>query len=183
MSTPRRTFLRAILPTTAAVLAGCLGNGGVDGATDAGNATPTDTGMNGTDTPTDTGTANSTPTEDGAGGGDGTATPTESSGPASTAVAIKNFAYSPRRLSVDVGTTVTWTNEDDAPHDVVGKQFNDSAVDWEYDSGTFGKGGTTSFTFNSAGAYEYYCSVHGKSKMCGVVVVGDADDAGQLPCE
>jgi hypothetical protein len=47
-----------------------------------------------------------------------------------------------------------------------------------------GTGGeTTSYTFESAGVYEYYCSIHGQGRMCGVVLVGGATKPGPLPCE
>ena len=85
--------------------------------------------------------------------------------------------------SAPVGTTVTWTNEDGVDHDVVSRQFNDGAADWDYDSGNVAGDGTTSYTFESAGAYEYYCSIHGQGRMCGVVLVGDATKPGPLPCE
>ena len=53
-----------------------------------------------------------------------------------------------------VGTTVTWTNEDDAPHTV-------TADDNSFDSKTFGKGESFSFVFNKAGEFSYYCAIHG----------------------
>ncbi|MFB6217755.1 MAG: plastocyanin/azurin family copper-binding protein, partial [Halobacteriaceae archaeon] len=44
-------------------------------------------------------------------------------------------------------------------------------------------GRSTTHTFESAGAYEYYCTIHGKATMCGVVVVGGASYDGTLPCQ
>lgn len=40
-------------------------------------------------------------------------------------VAIQNFAFQPVNLQVKVGTTVTWTNNDTAPHTVT---FRDSTL-------------------------------------------------------
>lgn len=42
-----------------------------------------------------------------------TAAPTP---PPAVAVTIQNFAFSPPSVTVPVGTTVTWTNQDSAPH-------------------------------------------------------------------
>lgn len=100
----------------------------------------------------------------------------------STTVDMANTAYAPKVLEVDVGTTVEWTNEDSFPHDVVATQFNDGAASWDFDSGSISSGGSTSYTFDSEGVYEYFCSIHGEGTMCGVVLVGDASKAGDLPC-
>jgi plastocyanin len=77
-------------------------------------------------------------------------------------VKIDNFAFAPQRIVVQAGTTVTWTNADDAPHTVASttKLFKSSALD------------TTdkfSFTFATPGTYEYFCSLH--PHMTGTVVV------------
>src|SRR5436190_1460354 len=90
---------------------------------------------------------------------------------ADTEVRIDNFAFAPQRTAVKAGTTVTWINEDDTPHTVVssGKFFKSKALDTE---------DKFSFTFTTAGTYEYFCSLH--PHMTGVVVVeaaAGADDA------
>ena len=56
-------------------------------------------------------------------------------------------------LTVPVGTTVTWTNQDTTMHTV-------TAVDGSFDSGYYGEGESWSFTFTEAGEYEYYCIPH-----------------------
>ena len=77
-------------------------------------------------------------------------------------VKIDNFAFAPQRIVVQAGTTVTWTNADDAPHTVVSttKLFKSSALD------TADK---FSSTFATPGTYEYFCSLH--PHMTGTVVV------------
>jgi len=56
-------------------------------------------------------------------------------------------------LTVAPGTTVTWLNGDDIPHTVVAtnKAFRSRALDTE---------DTFSFTFTSAGEFDYFCSLH-----------------------
>ena len=88
--------------------------------------------------------------------------PAASARTAETEVKIDNFAFAPQRIVVQAGTTVTWTNADDAPHTVVSttKLFKSGALD------------TTdkfSFTFATPGTYEYFCSLH--PHMTGAVVV------------
>jgi nitrite reductase (NO-forming) len=61
--------------------------------------------------------------------------------------------YSQNVLTVSVGTSVRWTNEDTVIHTVTG-------VDGGFDSGFLGQGDTWSFTFDRPGEYEYYCLPH-----------------------
>lgn len=71
-------------------------------------------------------------------------------------VEIKDFAFTPSKITVKKGTTVTWTNQDTARHDITpdrpGEEFKASQL--------LAKGESYSFTFNTAGTYSYYCSPH-----------------------
>ena len=78
------------------------------------------------------------------------------------AAEIKQFAYQPKTLEVPVGTTITWTNADGAPHSVTAK-------DGTFDSGLFGQGGTFTQKFDQAGTIAYICTRHGS--MAGEVKV------------
>ena len=77
-------------------------------------------------------------------------------------VQIDQYAFLPPRIAVKPGTTVTWTNEDDAPHTVASsaKLFKSKALDTDQ---------KFSYTFAKAGTYSYYCSIH--PKMVGKIVV------------
>lgn len=97
-------------------------------------------------------------------------------------VTAKNTAFDPMRLSIDAGTTVTWTNEDSYGHDVTAAQFHDKAEDWNF-AEDLPPGESVSHTFDSADVYEYYCTIHGKGTMCGAVIVGDSSLTAALPCE
>jgi amicyanin len=79
-----------------------------------------------------------------------------------SAVAIDNFTFTPQRLTVKAGTTVTWTNKDDIPHAVAAgsKLFRSHTLDTDQDY---------SFTFTTPGTYEYFCSLH--PHMTGTIVV------------
>jgi plastocyanin len=74
---------------------------------------------------------------------------------ASYSVAMKGYAFSPASLSVPVGSTVTWTNQDTAPHDV-----KTTSGPVSIHSPMLDKGESWSFTFGTAGSYGYYCTVH-----------------------
>ena len=77
-------------------------------------------------------------------------------------VKIDNFVFGPQTLTVPVGATVTWTNKDDIPHTTVSTDgvFKSKVMDTE---------DKFSYTFDKAGTYSYYCTIH--PKMTGKVVV------------
>jgi plastocyanin len=78
-------------------------------------------------------------------------------------VRIDNFSFGPATLTVPVGATVAWTNQDDVPHTVVstdGKDIKSPVLDTDQ---------KFTHTFAQAGTYAYYCSIH--PKMTGKVIV------------
>lgn len=86
-------------------------------------------------------------------------------GPASAedaSVKIGNFTFEPQTLTVKVGTTVTWENDDDIPHVVAEKdaKFRSKALD---------TGDKFTQQFTTAGTIEYYCAIH--PMMTGKIVV------------
>lgn len=81
---------------------------------------------------------------------------------ANAEVTIDNFSFGPQTLTVPVGATVTWTNRDDIPHNVV-------STDGVFKSKVKDTDEKFSYTFTKAGTYSYFCSVH--PKMTGKVVV------------
>ena len=89
---------------------------------------------------------------------------------ATVTVSMQNVAYSPQQVTIAVGDTVTWTNDDPFAHSV-------TADDGSFDSSPgcpggacIDPGGTYSHTFTSAGTFTYHCRIHG-SAMTGTVVV------------
>ena len=74
-------------------------------------------------------------------------------GSAAESVAIRDFVFAPGNLQVPVGAKVTWTNYDDAPHSATAK-------DGSWDTRILNKGDSKTFTFDKAGDYTYYCTVH-----------------------
>lgn len=69
----------------------------------------------------------------------------------SYSISMKNYAFNPAVLNVDAGKTVIWTNNDTASHDISGNGFK---------SPVMSNGQTYSFTFNTAGTYDYICALH-----------------------
>lgn len=96
-------------------------------------------------------------------GGTPAATGSAADSPEEIAVDIVDFTF-PETLEITVGTTVTWTNQDEARHTVTSDPNGDA-----FQSGTMNQGESFSFTFTDAGTYEYFCEFH--AQMAGTVVV------------
>jgi plastocyanin len=71
-------------------------------------------------------------------------------------VLITNFAFEPNQLNISVNSSVIWTNEDAAPHNIV----SDKGAPEEIKSDLFSKGQSFEFNFTKAGLYPYHCGVH-----------------------
>jgi len=91
---------------------------------------------------------------------------------AATGVTIQNFAFAPSSVTVPAGTTITWTNQDSAPHTA-------TALDGTFDTGTLKQGQSATITLSKAGTFSYICSIH--PFMKGTVVVTAPVQAATAP--
>jgi plastocyanin len=82
-------------------------------------------------------------------------------------ITIKDFAYDPKELTVETGEVVTWTNADGAKHTVTAEPGDPV----EFKSETMQDGDSFAQTFSEPGTYAYFCSIHGRDRMAGTVVV------------
>ncbi|VAW07896.1 hypothetical protein MNBD_ACTINO02-370 [hydrothermal vent metagenome] len=102
--------------------------------------------------------------------GDTTAPTTQSSEPTITeplatmaGVQIVNFAFNEPAITVKVGDTVTWTNEEN------GIQHTTTADEGLWSSGSLDSGDMFEFTFSEPGTYTYLCTIH--PSMTGTITV------------
>lgn len=65
---------------------------------------------------------------------------------------IKSYTFQPGELTVIVGTTVTWSNQDSVQH-IVKSDMN------EFSSDTINPGKEFSYKFNAPGTYSYHCGI------------------------
>jgi len=77
-------------------------------------------------------------------------------------ISIINFQFTPAEVTIAPGESVTWVNDDGAPHGL------------EYNDGSLGKdlllpGESYNRRFDQPGTYDYNCSVH--PYMTGRVIV------------
>jgi plastocyanin len=76
--------------------------------------------------------------------------------------------YRPGVVTINVGDTVTWVNDDDVSHDAVGDGWSTSLL---------GYYASDSVTFTQAGRYPYHCSIHPQMRSA-VVVRGAGGGSG-----
>lgn len=98
--------------------------------------------------------AGSAPAGSPAAGGGGCTTSSEEG---AAQVGIENFTFSPGDVTAAVGETITWTNEDSAPHTAT---LDDGACD----TGNIAQGSTAGLVFDAAGTYPYHCTIHPNMK-------------------
>jgi plastocyanin len=82
---------------------------------------------------------------------------------AGTTVTMQDIQFAPKTLTVKVGQTVRWRNQDSVDHNVVatsGASFRSQA---------FGQGGTYAYTPTRSGTIKYVCTLH--PGMSGTLVV------------
>ena len=76
---------------------------------------------------------------------------------------MKEVRFMPDRLTIKVGETVTWRNEEALDHNVVAQKGA------KFRSRAFGQGGTYTFAPERAGTIDYVCTLH--PGMDGQIVV------------
>ncbi len=69
------------------------------------------------------------------------------------AIVIKNFSFTPARLTVVAGTTVTVTNTDQVPHTL-------TSGDGGFDTGEIGVGKKATIALQRLGTFTYSCQIH-----------------------
>jgi plastocyanin len=80
--------------------------------------------------------------------------------PSAVTVILRNMAFNPADVTVAVGGTVTFTNNDSVDHTVTGDSF---------DSGALAPGASFKQTFATAGSFPIHCTIH--PSMTGNVTV------------
>src|SRR6266508_5197604 len=92
---------------------------------------------------------------------------------ANATVSMRDVTFQPASVPVNVGESVTWTNQDGIPHSA-------KADNGSFDTGVFSTG-SRSVTFTSAGTIGYFCAVHPTVMRGTVRVLGAATPAPTPP--
>jgi plastocyanin len=94
------------------------------------------------------------------GGNTGGNTGGNNNGSTSSSITVGDNYFDPNSTTVKVGTTVTWTFGTGTTHNVT---FDDGTQSGDKSAGTYTR------TFNSAGTFNYRCTIHGG--MNGTIIV------------
>jgi plastocyanin len=118
-------------------------------------------------------------------------TPTSpASAPAGPVINLSSLMFNPATTTVQVGTTVTWRNDEPITHTVTSGRFtgidkttglrSSQKPDGAFNATLSGKGKTFSFTFTKPGDYTYYCDIHqGMNATIKVVADSTSPEGGQ----
>jgi plastocyanin len=89
-------------------------------------------------------------------------------------VNVLDNTFNEQNIQIQVGTKVVWTNNGRQDHDIVPA---DDAAGFGVERADFPPDAVYEYTFDQAGTYRYYCSLHGTESagMIGAVVVQDQD--------
>ncbi|MGI0023338.1 MAG: PEFG-CTERM sorting domain-containing protein [Nitrososphaeraceae archaeon] len=85
--------------------------------------------------------------------------------------------YIPIEVTIDVGSEVTWSNDDSAAHTVTSGDIKQDGPDGHFDSGLFMAGKSFTQKFEEAGEFPYFCLVH--PWMVGTVIAQEAHAEGE----
>jgi plastocyanin len=85
---------------------------------------------------------------------------------------IVDFDFAPRNLTVDAGTTVTWSNTGERPHTA-------SDRGGTFDTKPIAPGASAEVTFSAPGTYFYFCRIN-PAKMNGVVEVRPGNEPAKV---
>jgi plastocyanin len=90
--------------------------------------------------------------------------------PSGPVINLSSLMFDPASTTVQVGTTVTWRNDEPITHTITSGRFievdettglrSSQDPDGTFEATLPGKGKTYSFTFTKPGTYTYYCDIH-----------------------
>jgi plastocyanin len=95
----------------------------------------------------------------------------DAAGPPDGEIWAKDLAFQPAERTIHTGATVTWVNQDGVEHNIAMSEIPTGAT--ASGGPLAANGGTLTLTPTIAGAYKYYCTIHGTptSGMRGVLTV------------
>lgn len=96
-------------------------------------------------------------------GSDVTASTTSTQPPQSGTVAVSSVdnSFRPQDVTVTKGSTVVWTNDGRAEHNIVAV----GPTPFHVDAKTFPPGSTYTWDADEIGSFHYFCSIHGTATV------------------
>jgi len=84
-------------------------------------------------------------------------------------VTMKNWEFTPNALTINIGDSVIWINDDDSHHKII---FEDTSLK---SSENIKPEKEYLLTFNKPGENKYYCKYHHEYGMYGTIIVKGID--------
>lgn len=75
-------------------------------------------------------------------------------------VDIRNFSFEDKKIRIQIGQTVRWTNHDPVEHTVTSGNPGDADAGSVFDSGQLAINDEFEFMFSEVGDYSYFCIPH-----------------------
>ncbi len=88
-------------------------------------------------------------------------------------ISMNHLAFEPKDAIVSPGTTITWTNQEGAPHFVNTETHPEHTYYPPMNSTELAQGQTFSVKLETPGQYDYHCSLHYPQKMVGSIIVAE----------
>jgi plastocyanin len=81
--------------------------------------------------------------------------------------------FMPDTVRVNAGSMITWFNNSNLPHNVVGiyKKTGSGSQQIPVDSGFIEPNRSWKYSFNDDGVFEYHCTIHSEDGMKGIIMV------------
>ena len=81
--------------------------------------------------------------------------------------------FMPDTVKVNAGSMITWFNNSNLPHNVVGiyKKTGSGSQQIPLDSGFIEPNRSWKYSFNDDGIFEYHCTIHSEDGMKGIIMV------------
>lgn len=88
--------------------------------------------------------------------------------PDGTVITIGDLFFRPSTITLSVGDTVVWRNDGSFPHTTTAGTPGNRTGSWH--SGTLSNGETFSTTFEMAGTFQYFCTIHPNDMQATITV-------------
>jgi manganese oxidase len=95
---------------------------------------------------------------------------------AQTTITMVNYNFQPAHITITPGTKVTWVNKANMQH--TSTSGTGCKKDGKWDSDNINPGGSFTYTFESEGTYNFFCTPHCAQGMTGTVEVKAAGKTG-----
>lgn len=109
-------------------------------------------------------------------------------GPGENEQWLSSDSFEPLVLTVEVGTEVTWINQDGSSHELTSAQLTDEGEEWDFHA-ILSANDEQSHTFEEPGIYQLYSDTPytDETTTCGAIIVNEEGEElslnESLPCE